>query len=280
MKLLPLLVCASPLLTTSTLLAALMAAQVDAETTPPRGHVDSRVRTVAYDPDEVYKLRGYVGYQIDLQFAEGEEFINMGAGDSGGLDVGAERNHLFIKPKQEKVGTNLTVLTNRRHYHFDYTVLRKTPEPQAEEVIYSLRFVYPQDEADRTANERERLRTDERLRMAASERRKNLAYWYCGSPAIRPDSAFDDGVQTRIKFGARSELPAIFVKNDDRSESLINFNVDHDEVVIHRVARRFVVRRGQLVGCIVNQAFDGGGLRLKTGTVSPEVQRQTRGGER
>ena len=90
-------------------------------------------------------------------------------------------------------------------------------------------------------------------------------------------SAFDDGVKTRIKFGARSELPAIFVKNDDKSESLINFNIERDEVVIHRVAKQFIVRRGQLVGCIVNKAFDGGGLRLESGTVSPEVQRQTRG---
>jgi len=35
------------------------------------------------------------------------------------------------------------------------------------------------------------------------------------------------------------------------------------------------VRRGLLVGCIVNKGFDGGGLRLESGTVSPEVQRQT-----
>ena len=67
------------------------------------------------------------------------------------------------------------------------------------------------------------------------------------------------------------------MKNDDKSESLINFNIERDEVVIHRVAKQFIVRRGQLVGCIVNKAFDGGGLRLESGTVSPEVQRQTRG---
>jgi type IV secretion system protein VirB9 len=248
-----------------------------AETVPPRGKVDSRVRSVAYNPDEVYKVRGYLGYQIDLQFAEGEEFVGMGAGDTGALDAAAERNHLFIKPKQERVGTNLTILTNRRHYHFDYTVLRKPVEQHAEELIYSLRFTYPQDESDRAAENRERARIEERLHLAASERQRNAAYWYCGSPAIRPVSAFDDGVQTHLKFAAQSELPAIFVKNDDKSESLINFNIEHDEVVVHRVARQFVVRRGQLVGCIVNKAFDGGALRLKNGTVSEDVERQTKG---
>ncbi len=270
------LVCAMSLFAGNALVTEL-ATESRAERVPAQGQVDSRVRIVAYDPDEVYKLRGYVGYQIHLQFAEGEEFVSLGAGDIGGVDVGAQKNNLFIKPKQERVGTNLTVLTNLRHYHFDYTALHKVPDPQVEDVIYSLRFTYPQEEAKLAAIELEKSSTEERLRKADAERPKNAAYWYCGSPAIRPVSAFDDGVKTRIKFGARSELPAIFVKNDDKSESLINFNIERDEVVIHRVAKQFIVRRGQLVGCIVNKAFDGGGLRLESGTVSPEVQRQTRG---
>jgi type IV secretion system protein VirB9 len=249
-----------------------------AETIPAHGKVDSRVRSVTYDPDEVYRVRGYVGYQIDLQFADGEEFVGMGAGDTGAVDAAAERNHLFIKPKQEKVGTNITILTNRRHYHFDYTVLRKPADSRAEDVIYSLRFTYPQDEADRAAADRLTARVEERLRVAASARPKNMAYWYCGSEAIRPVSAFDDGVHTHLKFAVQSELPAIFVKNDDKSESLINLNIDRDEVVIHRVARQLVIRRGQLVGCIVNKAFGGGALQLQSGTVSDDVERHTKGG--
>lgn len=244
---------------------------------PARGQLDSRIRTVVYDPGQVYRLRGYVGYQIHLQFAEGEEFVNLGTGDSGGFDVGAEKNHLFIKPKQQQVGTNLTVLTNRRYYHFDYIVLRQLPDPDKEEVIYSVRFTYPPQETEINSRDLQQKQTEERLRKAATERPRNLAYWYCGSPAIRPVSASDDGVQTRLKFGGRSDQPAIFVKNDDQSESLINFNIEQDEVVIHRVARQFVVRRGKLVGCIVNKAFDGGGQRLDSGTVAPDVERRTQG---
>jgi len=39
---------------------------------------------------------------------------------------------------------------------------------------------------------------------------------------------------------------------------LVNFTVDNDEAVIHRVARSFVLRRGKLVACIQNRSFDGG----------------------
>ena len=46
------------------------------------------------------------------------------------------------------------------------------------------------------------------------------------------------------------------------------------DVLIHRVARRFIVRRGGLTGCIVNQSFAGGATRLESGTVAPDVQRE------
>ena len=249
-----------------------------AETVPPRGVVDPRVRVVTYNPEDVIKLHGYVGYQIHMQWADGEEFVNLGAGDVGGLDVGAEKNHFFLKPKQEKVGTNLTILTNVRTYHFDYTVSKPPPNALAtKDMVYSIRFTYPQDEARRGAADLARQRTEARFAQTAAMRTRNLDYWYCGTSSLKPISAYDDGVQTRLKFAARAEFPAIFVKNDDQSESLLNFNVDQDEVVIHRVARRFILRRGQLVGCVVNQAFEGGGERLRSNTTAPGVQRETRG---
>ena len=43
---------------------------------------------------------------------------------------------------------------------------------------------------------------------------------------------------------------------------------------IHRVAARFIVRRGRLAGCIVNKGFVGSGERLKSGTIAPDVTRE------
>ena len=81
----------------------------------------------AYNGDEVYKLRGFVGYQIDLEFEPGETFVGLGAGDMEGLSFVGQDNHLFLKPKAAKVATNLTVLTSRRHYQFDYTAFVAAP---------------------------------------------------------------------------------------------------------------------------------------------------------
>jgi type IV secretion system protein VirB9 len=237
--------------------------------------VDSRMRTVGYSPEQVYSLRGYVGYQIDLEFEPGESFVGLGSGDVEGLTFSAQNNHLFIKPKAAAVRTNLTVLTSRRSYHFDYTVLSAGgPAKNAPELIYTLHFAYPVMPA--AADLLARADTERALDRAPDVALLNRDYWYCGSGALLPLAAFDDGVHTHLRFNPQGELPALFVRNDDGSESLLNFSIERGEVVIHRVARQFVVRRGRLTGCIVNKSFDGSGRELQSGTVTPQVERATR----
>lgn len=252
-----------------------------AEAWPSRGRLDSRIRTALYSGDQVYRLQGHVGYQIDLQFEAGEYFIGLGAGDLEGLSFSAQDNHLFLKPSATQVRTNLTVLTNRRHYQFDYAASTRQPDPAREEVIYVLRFAYSpataKEPANRSSADAPQEAADANARLARSSAGAvNLDYWYCGHPALRPDAASDDGIHTRLRFGARSEQPAIFVRNDDGTESLLNFSMDANDVILHRVARRLIVRRGKLAGCIVNKHFGGTSGRLESGTVAAEVDRSTR----
>lgn len=241
-----------------------------AEVLPKQGVQDGRVRTAAYSPEQVYTLYGAVGYQIDLEFEDGEEFAGLAAGDIEGLSFVAQGNHLFLKPKASQVGTNLTVLTNRRHYQFDYTVVKA--HASVASPMYAVRFTYP-PKVDAVAEEGRR--TEAALQKAGGLRPRNFDYAFCGNPAVKPEAAYDDGVRTWLKFPAKAELPAVFVRNDDDSESLLNFNMEDGLLVIHRVAHRFVVRRGRLTGCIVNQHFDGSGDRLSNFTVAPEVERTT-----
>jgi type IV secretion system protein VirB9 len=246
-----------------------------AETVPARGVTDARIREAAYDDNQVYKLRGYIGYQIDLQFQPGESFVGLGAGDIDGLSFVGQDNHLFLKPKAPRVATNITVLTNRRHYHLDYSALSPR-QADADEVIYALRFTYPAEADTKAAAELAARHVNAQLEQGTA-RSRNIDYWYCGESTLQPVEASDDGVHTRVRFAANADLPAIFVRNDDDSESLLNFSMDAGDVVIHRVARRFVLRRGKLTGCIVNQGYVGGGSRLESGTVAPGVERHVHG---
>jgi type IV secretion system protein VirB9 len=258
-------------------MAALLATAIhwgfaQAEVHPLRGAGDARVRTANYDPDEVYRIQGFVGFQIDLEFEPGEAFVGLAAGDIDALSFVAQDNHLFLKPRAASVGTNLTVLTSRRHYHLDYTARAARPDPSDPDLIYSLRFRYAPAAPSSAAASLEAV--DKRLSAAPAARARNIDYWFCGNHALQPIAASDDGVHTRMRFAAQSELPAIFVSNDDGSESLLNFSMDAGDVIVHRVARRFILRRGALTGCVVNRAFSGTGERLDSGTIAPDVERR------
>ena len=247
------------------------------ESTPARGATDGRIRTATYSAEDIYRLYGYVGYAIELIFEDGETFSGNGGGDLEAITFGFHDNHVILKPKAANVGTNLVIYTNRRAYRFEYSATTRKPDPRIDPVMYAVRFLYPDspsiDHARQAAEE-----TQFDLARAGAARPQNMDYWFCGSPEIKPIAASDDGIHTRLSFGAKAELPAIFVRNADESESLLNFSMEEGDVIIHRVAARFILRRGALTGCIVNKDFSGGGERLKSGTVAPGVQRERKDG--
>jgi type IV secretion system protein VirB9 len=232
---------------------------------------DHRIRSLLYLPDQVVRVRGWVGYHVDLEFEPGESFVTLGGGDLAALSYGAFGNHLVLKPKAPTIHTNLTVFTNKRTYVIDYAVSGGRPDPLVDELVYSLRFNYPAIPGPTLP---EQITKD--LATSPVERFQNRDYWYCGNSLLQPVAVSDNGVHTRLRFAPSAELPAIFVRSDDGSESLLNYSMDGPDMVIHRLARHLVLRRGKLIGCVTNKGFIGSGERLESGTVSPQVHRQTR----
>jgi type IV secretion system protein VirB9 len=104
---------------------------------------DVRLRDVIYSANEVYRLPAYGGYEIDVEFETGEHFRGMGTGDLQGLSFRSQDNHLFIKPRAADVHTDITVLTDRRVYHFDYVSIGTPPDESHADLLYALRFLYP-----------------------------------------------------------------------------------------------------------------------------------------
>src|SRR3984893_15641650 len=146
-----------------------------AEELPARGVRDSRIRVADYNSDEVYRLYAFVGYQVDLEFEPGETYAGIGGGDLEGLTFGAHENHLLLKPKAVNVGTNLTVFTNRRHYHFEYSARHRRPNALSDSVIYAVRFVYPPT-TPAVPGERAEDRIEAGLAEAATRRPRNIDY--------------------------------------------------------------------------------------------------------
>jgi type IV secretion system protein VirB9 len=253
---------------------SLLVGSVSAGVIPSRGKQDPRIRSVIYDPAQVYELHGYVGFSIELEFEADEHFEGHGGGDLEAIAIAAHTNHVILKPRAQQVLTNFVIYTDRRAYRFDYSVEARAPDLPVDEIVYAVRFEYPDAIAAHDLARAKSQAIDSELKGGSAARSQNWNYWFCGHRAVRPTGVFDDGVHTHLSFGRRAELPAIFVLNDDGSESLLNLNVEHGDIVVHRVARRLIVRRGRSTGCIVNRSFDGGGERLDSGTVAPNIMRE------
>jgi type IV secretion system protein VirB9 len=238
------------------------------------GRLDPRIRTVIYERDQVYRLYGFVGYALDLVFGRDERFEGLSAGDPEALIYRAHGNVLTLRPRALSVKTNLTVTTSRHRYYFEYSATAGPPQGEVH-VMYAVRFLYPASAAPVRAPTTVQ-RVTQALKRAEHAPPVNLDYGYCGSSELKPIAASDNGIETRLTFGARSALPAVFVLNADGSESLVNFSMHQGVMVLERIAHRFVLRRGRLVGYVVNEAFTRHGARLASGTISPEVRRVVR----
>jgi type IV secretion system protein VirB9 len=90
---------------------------------------------------------------------------------------------------------------------------------------------------------------------------------------IAPSLVFDDGRFTYLRIAGQRELPAVFQVLADGSESLVNTRMEDDLLVVDRVSRRLVLRAGQAVVGIWNDAFDPDGIAPVGATTVPGLQR-------
>lgn len=259
-----------------------------AELTPPKGKLDSRVRVADYYPAEVYKIRTFYGVSTHIHFDEGETMTDVAVGDKEAWDIEPRKSHLFVKPKAQKADTNLTVVTTKRVYQFALVVEpRGTRDDKAwsdPDLVYSLSFRYPDQDTARlaaqaTTADATAVRKGIKDKLATAKMRdENHDYWVAGSDEISPTAARDDGRFIYLTFSLNRDMPAVYAVDDEGNESLINTNVEGNEIVVQRLVRKLSLRKGKAVACVVNKSFDlNGGRDNTTGTVASDVERVIKG---
>jgi len=225
----------------------LAASPAAASLTPVPAGGDPRVRVVGYDPLQVVSLEGVLGYQTMIEFEPGERIENVAIGDSLGWQVAPNRkaNLLFVKPMSRVKTTNMTVVTNLRRYAFELSV---RPGPaRAGAAIYSLRFDYPPPARP--------IAQAPPPPAPEPPRDVNHAYSWEGGATNLPLRVFDDGHSTYFRFADETSLPAIFAIEADQSEAAVNAASRDGYLVVERLARAFVLRRGKDETRIINDGF-------------------------
>ena len=259
------------------LLAALLPGLAFAEEIPKPGKADPRIKFVDYRSDDVVRIVGQFGYATNITFDEGETVTSAVLGDTLAWEVAPAANHVFVKPREIDARTNMTVLTDKgRTYTFYLATAPKAQKSQPEDLFFRVIFHYPQ-EAAKQETQLSAAAVAEKLLDKPRRDIRNVEYLACGSEAVTPDQAFDDGRFTFLRYAGAREIPAVFVVNPDGSEGLVDTHMEGDTVVVHRLAQRFVFRHGETVGCLVNKRFDAKGVETFNGTVAEGVERVLRG---
>ena len=84
------------------------------------------------------------------------------------------------------------------------------------------------------------------------ERNPDGTYAYKGDDSLKPRTVFDDGTKVFLEF--KGDIPAIFVVDDKRQESLVNVRTQGKYTVIDKVARQFTLRADGKTLCLYNRA--------------------------
>lgn len=263
--------------------------------------VDPRLRELQYDPRAVVTVAVKRGVVTHVVLDADETITEVGAGLGGDCSkaeavwcVAAQAGgrHIFVKPKSgASAPNNLAVVTDRRTHAFRFVVL---PDDDARPPVYRLVVrATTQRPAAAPAPSRAALlelpltatvpqpsaeeQVAERLKAAVQVLNSNYSVAEgAASQDIVPALIFDDGRFTYMRFPGNREVPAVFHVLPDGGETLVNTRMEDDLLVVDRVSRRLMLRTGQAVVGVWNEAFDLDGVPPADGTTVPGVGRLLR----
>ena len=206
---------------------------------------DNRIRTQAYDPNEIVRILGKAGIQSTIEFADDERIENVAVGDSAAWQITPNRRAslLFVKPLSAHSRTNMTVVTDHRTYMFDLVAGDKSTTP-----VYALKFSYPREKAAETAAKpvQQAAAVPPPAVQATMIAEKLHFDWNTkGNGKLLPSRVFDDGSSLYLAWSKDTPLPAILTESDDRKEGPVNYRLSGQYIVISPIPPNLVLRYGK-----------------------------------
>jgi type IV secretion system protein VirB9 len=251
---------------------------------------DSRIRTLVYNPNEVYELKFYYNYQSFIEFSEDEEIEMISIGEAFAWRLTPAGKRLFVRPLEIAAHTNMTIITNKRTYHFDIRSDEFNGKAD-EDLVYTVRFFYPQIGQPLpippqlvTPNIAAPLPTPSPLppqmppqNLLLAEKTPfpganvgkaipgliqrnpdnvelNFDYSLAGkSDNIVPLKVYDDGAETYFQFANDNlVIPSISSVDLEGNEQLLTYIIRDNYVSVPAISRQFTLRLADSLICIYN----------------------------
>jgi type IV secretion system protein VirB9 len=203
----------------------------------------------AFSANAVYRLYASPERVTDIALQPGEGLVAVASGDTVRWVIGdttsgsgaGRQVHVLVKPVAAGLATNLVITTDRRTYH-----LALTSSPGS--AMAALSWSYPKDAL--LAIRRAQAAAEAAAPVASGLALEKLDFGYQISgdhPAWRPLRAFDDGQRTYIEFPASlavGEAPPLFLVDDKRTASLVNYRVQGRYYIVDRLFSAAELRLG------------------------------------
>lgn len=264
---------------------------------PQPGDLDSRVRYVTYKENEVTTVNVRRGAVTRIVLGDDERITMAATGFSSDCSkedrewcVRAEKdtNQIWVKPRDGATYNNLELKTDKRDYSIEFRVLPDSQKGRGEKQEPMFRVIYrfpvklnPALIAN-IGNAVPSGPTEQELieeKLAARPIARNWNYSVevmSGADSIKPTLIFDDGRFTYLQFAPEKEMPAIFYISPKGEETRLNTHIENDLVVIQRTGKQFVLRLGESVVGIWNEAPDAEGVASKGGVTVDGLVREIR----
>jgi len=244
---------------------------------------DSRIKTLVYNPNEVYQLKFHYGYQSYIEFAEDEEIEMISIGESFAWRLTPAGKRLFVRPLEVAAHTNMTIITNKRTYQFDIRSGEYNGRAD-EELVYIVRFYYPEiggilpipsqlsapncqpapppivprviiKSPSPPARVNEPLPPE--LSGNPENAKLNFEYSFAGKSAnIEPSKIYDNGKETFFQFrDGNLHIPSISAVDIFGGERPVSYSIRDEYVVVPTVGTQFTLRLGDSLICVFNNQF-------------------------
>lgn len=245
------------------------ATQVFAEIAPRRGTADPRVRMVNYNPVNVVSVDATHGVSTMIVLGDAEKIETVAVGDSVSWKIEPNKrgNIIFLKPVESKTVTNMNVVSDKHVYTF---ILRSHAESEGDQT-FMVKFRYPDEEADAKLLAQAQKLVSEPNRDNFQFGDTNTDYRFRGDGELKPKNAFDDGVKTWFRFDG--DIPAIFIVEGGKREILANFRREGEYIVVDKIAKQWMLRRGDSALCLFNIRKGSPSTNSVAATSSSSVRR-------
>ena len=183
-------------------------------------------------------------YVCDVELQSGEQILNLAIGDSlrwviaaAGSGPGGSVPHVFVKPTEAHLNTNLVITTSKRVYYIALASENVAVSPR-------ISFSYPGDEEAAAAARlaEQRAEQDDAARTLPLLPPESLDYNYKvgGAAVISPQRVYNDGVHTYIEYATLpDDLPVVYAIAPDGSNKIVNYRLKGSTFIVDSVPRGF-----------------------------------------